>query len=67
MPTWDIHDDWNCGNLYYGCTIELLTLEQLQSRDPESIVVAIDGTESMVKDADTDTRWGYTAYGDLVP
>ena len=49
-----------------GKYIELLTLEELKSGDTERIVVSIFGEEVKAKDADTDTRFGFTAFGVLI-
>lgn len=49
-----------------GKTILLLTgeeLEKLQREEPNKVVISIFGEETLAKDCDLDTRFGYSAYG----
>lgn len=66
MNIWIITDPWLVLAPYYGASIALLTPEQLREREPESLVVCIDGTACKVKDCDYDVRGGLTAYGDVL-
>lgn len=51
---------------YEGLTIELLTIEELNSlkeNNPETSLISIFGEDVLAKDADDDTRAGCVAYG----
>jgi hypothetical protein len=56
-------NEWELPN---GDKIYLVTLEELriiQENDPEAVMINIFGDEKLAKDADTDVRFGFTAYG----
>lgn len=57
---------WNPKTKFEGLEINLLTLEELENlkaNAPATTLIAIDGEETTALEADTDTRYGYVAYG----
>lgn len=54
---------------YEGCTIVLLTLDELKSlkhNNPNDILISIFGKSVKAIDCDEDTRMGYVAFGKLL-